>query len=554
MQMKINQLKGIWTVENRMSTCAKVVHSRIFNLILLCLFVLCAGIYNYGLHRSFWFDYEYSIPIYSKLIEELYGLNIKFSWFSDIVAYLPYKLFGCSLKALRVYAVTIYQLILFLSVVAAIYSFERKRFEWYKLSIFSLIAVILHPGSSPFCGHYSTLFHQYPYDLHAVPVIFATFSVMLLCIHQGIKERKYKNILKIIILAVIIIGYKQADFLYIIGFVGPLICVGLIYLWKEKRKLFFSLTFGGMAVLALLHVISFVVSSLATLFAYTSIGYGTWTEGTTVYGNNGFANLSDIWNYISTTTIELLALFNIDISGKSMLSIGTLLAGFRFILVVYMFACSFKTVINAVRAKDDDQSPDTVDIVLALGIIFNFFIVMFSDYGNGGRCIRYMTLILFYGAIFLARQSENIIIKLHGKIDDRSKMYFFLFFSLTIVANMTTFWKQDDYIADYEPAMSHVSSFIIDNHLGNGIGGHTFATTLTIIGEGNYVVVEGTVTDEGLQIDFGEAPTTFNYIIDWPNGFATYDEETIYWCLGMPDTVYEIDGFMIYYYSQGFGK
>lgn len=540
-------------MNNKVSAYSKIVCSRIFNITLLCLFVLCAGIYNYGLHRSFWFDYEYSFPIYRRFLAELYGLNINFSGFYDVTAYVPYHLFGCSLKALRVYASAIYQLIIFFCTIAAIYSFERKQFEWYKLGIFAFIAVILHPGSSPYCGDYSTLFHQYPYDMHSAPVVFATLSIMLLCIHQGITERKYKYVLKALIFIVMAVGYKKVDFLYIIGFIGPLMCVGLIYIWKEHRELFIALVFGVMALLAILHVISFAVPSLASMFAYPSIGYGTWEDGSTIYGNNGFADLREIWGYISTTTTEFLALFNIDISGKSMLSIGTLLAGFRLILVIFMLVCCFKNVINAIKKDDGYKSLDPVNIVLALGILFNLFLVMFSDYGNGARCIRHMTLTLFYGAIFLSRQSENIIGWLYGKVDNRRKLYFFLFFSLAIIVNMQPFWKVDDYVADYEPAFLNVSRFITENNLGNGIGGHGYASTLTLLGEGDYAVVDAYFTDDGIAYDVGcNVPGTYYYIVDWQDRWRHFDAEEVYQRFGEPTAVYEIDGFVLYYYLEGF--
>lgn len=541
------------------SACAKIMRSRIFNLVLLCFFILCAGIYNYGLHRSFWPDYEYIIPIYYRFLKEYFSLNMELSGIYDIPAYIPYRLFGCSLKAVRVYAATVYQLIMLFSTIAAVYSFKRKNYEWYKLGIFAFIAVILHPGSSPFCGHYSTYFHQYPYDMHAAPVVFAALSVMLLCIHQGMAERKHKNILKAIILIVIILGYKKSDFLYVVGFVGPLICVGLIYLWREKKKLFFALIFGIMAALALLHVISFAVPLLEPLFVHSSTDYGVGISGRMVYGNNGFADLTELGSYISITAVELLALFNIDIIGKSMLSIGTLIAGFRLLLVIFMFVCCFKIVIDAVRKEEAYESLDPVNVVLALGILFNFLSVMFSSNAAHASCIRYMTLILFYGAVLLARQSDNIIVKLHGGIDNKSKMYFFMFFSFAIIANMTTFWKADDYVADYEPAIENVSAFIAENNLGNGIGGHAFASTLTIIGEGKYAVVDGVVSGEGLRPGIGtnsERPIVYNYVVIWPeSGERAYnyvDEEGVYQYLGEPDEVYEIDGFMIYYYAEGF--
>ena len=537
------------------SKYAKVMRSRIFNIALLCLFVLCAGIYNYGLHRSFWPDHEYTVPIYRRFLKEFYGHNMDFSGFFNKVAYIPYRLFGCTIKALRVYAALVYQIIILFSTIAAIYSFERRRFEWYKLGIFAFIAVLLHPGSSLLCGSYYTNLHQYPYDMHVSVAVCATLSIMLMCIHQGITERKYKNIMKVIILIVIAMGYNQGDFLYIIGFVGPLICVGLMYLWREKRKLFFILPFGAIAALAFLHVLSFAMPALSSLFEHHSLYTGY--EAGEVVGNIGFADLGEIFNYISNTTAELLALFNIDISGKSMLAISTLFAGLRLILVIFIITGSFRIVVNAIRKANYNQSLDSINIVLALGILFNLFIVMFSRYGTGGYCIRYMTLILFYGAILLARQSENIIVKLYGEINDRSKLYFFLFFSLAIVANMTTFWKMDDYVADYETAIKNVSDYIIENNLGNGIGTPDCASLLTLAGEGTYAVVNCIVANEGIQyhIDgFDGVATTFNYVVDWTEGVSGFDEEVVYRYFGAPDEIIERAGFVIYYYREGFSS
>ncbi len=523
----------------------------LINMAILLLFVFAAGIYNYGLKRSFWFDPEYSDQVYRRFLKEYYGLKMNLNSIYDVLVYLPYRMFGCSMKTVRVYSVINYQIIMLFATIAAVYS-DGKRFEWYKLGIFAFIAVILHPGSSPVCGHYTVWFHQYPYDIHPIPVMCAMLSVMLLCIHKETLGKKYKTILKILIGAVIIIGCKKTDFIYIIGFAGPLACVGLIYFWREKRKLFLAILSGMTAVLALLHIVGFFVPSVASLFADHSYSYG---QGP-IYGMINFADPRMIQNYISNTMTEFLALFNIDIIRKSMLSISSLIAGFRIILVAYMLICCFKTVIDSIIKKD--ESINVVNIVLALGILFNLFIVMFSDYGDGANCIRYMTLILFYGAVFMARCSENIIVKLNGQTDNRFKMYFFMFFSSAIILNMTEFWRPDDYVPDYEQSLQEVSSYILDNHLGNGVAGHYYASTLTILGKGDYAVVDGGVWG-GLQLNVGgfeEMQAPFNYIIDWvdaANDHEWHGFEMVEQALGKADEVIEIAGFVIYYYEQGFG-
>ncbi len=521
------------------------------NLILLLLFVFAAGIYNYGLKRSFWFDYEYVDPIYKWFMKEKYDLNIDLTGIVNTLAYIPYKLFGCSQKAIRVHSVITYCIVMLFTTFTAMYS--KKHFEWYRLGIFAFITVILHPGSTQAMGHYSQFLHQYLYDLHIMPVFFATFSVMLLLIHQEMSDKKHKAILKVIILVLAIVGYKKTDFLYVIDFVGPMICAGVIWLWNEKRKLLIPIVFGIMIVLALLHVISFGVPALAQIFIHQYGEWGMWRDGSVIYGNNAFADFSNIWRFISTTIVEVLALFNIDISNRMMLSLGTFIAGFRLILVILMFILCFRTVINAV-CKKKDVKQDPVDVILALAIIFNVLIVMFSEYGDEFCTGRYMTLVLFYGAIFMARQSEDIIVKLGGEINNKYKMLYFSFFSLAIIINMTTFWKPDDYVPAYESAMSNVDSLIREKHLGNGIGSVGCATTLTLVGKGEYTIVNARNIDGELKVDYTDLPTTFNYLLDWRDsgfGMSITEEDVERW-LGKPDIVYEVDGFMIYYYYEGF--
>lgn len=109
-------------------------------------------------------------------------------------------------------------------------------------------------------------------------------------------------------------------------------------------------------------------------------------------------------------------------------------------------------------------------------------------------------------------------------------------------------------MAVYEPAMRNVSSFIMENDFGNGLGGHVLAANLTLLGGGNYAIVDGTITEEGLSIYIDELsdenPVTFNYVVDW--GTQWFPPPYLYQYLGEPDAVYEEGPLMIYYYAEGF--
>lgn len=523
----------------------------IINIGILLGFVLSAGLYYYGLHRSFWFDYEYTLPVYRRFLGETFKVDMAFQHMLDYLAYIPYKLFGCTLRAVRTYATLVYILIMFCCTIAVVWSFSKRTFEWYKLAIFAFIAVIINPGSSPFCGHYSPLFHQFPYDQHATPVLFASLSILLLCAIADSGESRYKKILVGLLLVIIFIGIKFTDFLYVVGFVAPVMCLGLVQLWKKRRHLLYvgvSILLVGMGVL---RIISFFSPEIESWFVASQIGYGTWVDGKGVYGNNGFADLTQIWQYISNTMVELLALFNIDIIGRSMLSVNTLFAFLRIVLLIVILWLCFKYTIQLVKG---DEPLDVVSIILSLGIFFNLGCVMFSEYGRNPNCIRYMTLILFYGAILLARHSDRFIFMINDSVNEKSKFYFAMFFCMCILLNMSPFWKKDNFMAEYEDSFSEVCEFIKENELGNGIGRNMYSTTLTVLGRGDYSIVEAKVEEGDIKVIEGmENPDNiYNYVINGPEVYGGFEEEVIYDCIGIPDEIYDVAGFQIYYYKEKF--
>lgn len=521
----------------------------IVNVILLLGFTILAGIYYYGLHKSFWFDYEYTLPMYFQYLNDVFDTNISGRTELMLFTILPYKLWGISLKSVRIYATTMYQMIILFGSCVALYSSKTKKLEWYRIAIFSFIIVILNPGSSPFCGHYSNNFHQYPYDLHATAAIFAVVSLFLLCIHQEVQNKKVKNALKILIVILCIAGFRYTDFLYVVTFVLPLLCVVMLYLWKEKKHFFYGIIMLVVVALAILHMISFFVPELESYFTPKIVWYGSGV----MYGDNGFTDFREIWHNISNTFVELMAIFNIDIIWKGIISINTIIALFRIALLVFLLFVSFNIVIKAGEKNSAFDSLDYVDIVLSLGIIFNLCGVVFSSYGESPSCIRYMTIILFYGAISIARQSEKIVSLINQKVDVRSKLYFFIFFFFCILINMTTFWKEDDYVAYYEPAFLEANNFIIANQLGNGLGGNMYATTMTVLGEGQYAIIQGKIQDGEIAVipETEKVLDSCNYVLSGPEGYNVFSEEEIVQCIGEPDEIYDVAGFRIYYYLNG---
>lgn len=519
--------------------------SKKFEGMAFIIFIICGGIYFYCLHRSFWPDPENLIATLKYLWKERFGREYSYSSIFEVFSFLSYRIFGAGYRGLRVYNTIVYMIILTLTSLMAIWRPDEKSIKWHLLPLLAFIAVLLNPGDSEFCGYHNKIYHVYPYDMHNIQVtviLVATF--LIFCILYTSVNKTFKIAMGVLLLA-IVVQYKF-DVMFIMGFIGPVACVAMVELFKKNRKNFIKCILILFGVLALMRVVGLFIEPIGQFFTkeQLSSAYGK------IYGNNGFVDYDSIWSNISITLTEILALFNIELSGYSVLSVNTIIGLVRIGVLLFIICTSVRTI---VKSFDNNVKVDYISLIAGYGLLFNILLIMFTYNGSDLRCSRYMTLIVFFGTVVLCRNLDYFLENKSASIDFLKKTVF-VFFSLCIVIDASPIWTVNSYKAEYEDVMSDVADIIRYYKLGNGVGGDRYANNLTSLTNGEYVVIEASLTDSGFCLTIPGVEV--NYIAQikgelWDMFYGKYDEEDIFRICGEPDEVFETDDFAIYYYNDG---
>lgn len=525
---------------------------KILSIGTIIVLAVCGAIYYYGLHLSFWPDPEFSYFPMRYYLEDKF--NYKF-WrygfgFSEILARLSYFGFGIGFKGIRIFAALMYFFIILCVAIVSIYVDIEKNFKWYVIPMFIFTAVLLNPGSSVNCGHHTAAYHLYPYDMHTEPVFLVFVLLVLVQYMMSVESVRKRRMTAVIISILSIIGITRTDLLFLIGFALPALCVIVTELFKKNRDILKVFSLGIFGFIVILRCLSMVFKSFKRFFVVESTPvYGSWVNGAHVYGDSGIINLQKIWVNISNLVTELLALFNVELSG-SIISINMFINVFRTFMIFIILMLAIRQIKESFRVEG--KGIDYVSLISSYGIIFNIFIIVITNYGGDLRCIRYMTLIVFFGVILLCRHIDEICDFIFGA-KKGNKLFIFTFFSLCCLSDFRPFWRSDSFQMDYEYSLQEVADIIQENNLGTGIGGHWYSTTLTALMEGENAVIESTLYYDELIKE-----TQAYYVVEGTGEgleaaeyFKSFDLEHMFGVYGAPDKIWETDAFTIYYYMDG---
>ncbi|MDE6566762.1 MAG: hypothetical protein K2K70_03390 [Lachnospiraceae bacterium] len=514
--------------------------------IVLFLLVVAGAIYYYGLHLSFWPDPEdlYMTLRYYWADKFDYHVSKDHMFFSEVLAEMCYKLFGAGYVSIRVYRTLMYFVILSFTAVLALFSSRKQRINWYLLPLFVFLAVILNPGSSELCGFHTTLYHVYPFDMHTDSLVTSLCGLFLFELLLRERLPRWGKIAALVVLVGLVIC-RRTDLLYIIGFCVPVLCMGGVRLWKTNKRYLINLVLIILMAVMLVRAFSIFHIPIRALFKRTELYYGNWSGGG-IYGNIGFCKYSDVWRNISNTITELLALYNAEFSEYGILSVNTLMGIIRTGILLLIMGSAIYYIFFSFRK---DEKLDYISLIVSYGMLFNVLMVVFSQYGNNINCIRYMTMVLFYGVILLCRNADKIVEKCDWGIT-YIKRTVVIGFLLCILIEVRPAWRDDSYHAEYERIFTEIANTIMDNQLGNGIGWHWFSTSLTALMNGEYAVLEGRdwSAEEGMDLGF-YAPV--NYIVEINGDYRVWSDEMIRDSFGTPDRLFETEDYQIYYYENG---
>jgi hypothetical protein len=274
--------------------------------LVLILFIFAAGIYYYGLHRSFWPDPESIYMTLRFFYRDKFGYQYAYGGITDFFAFISYKLFGAGYRGARVYYSFVYMFILGFTTLLAIWNSKENKINWHLLPMLAFVVVLLNPGDSEFCGYHTDAYHVYPYDMHTESILMILITTFIVdCILYAKINNKIKVLLIVALLAVI--ALNRSDLMFLMGFVAPVVCILVAELFKRNRETFIESILVLFALIVLLRVVGIFYEPIAQYFESEKLStpYGK------IYGNAGFVEYDDLWANISVTLTEIMALFNI---------------------------------------------------------------------------------------------------------------------------------------------------------------------------------------------------------------------------------------------------
>lgn len=525
----------------------KLNKSKILAVCAMLFIAMCAAVYYYGLHLSFWPDPEYIWTPMMYYLEERFGYkpNPYGIGYLTGLARLAYSWRGIGFAGVRLLTAFLYFFIILCTIILSLYSMKEKKIKWHLIPLFVFVAVLLNPGSSTAFGQHTMAYHMYPYDFHPDAVFGVLF---LLVIVEGMLSVQSANLKKALLTGIgllTVVGILKLDLLFDIGFVLPVVCILAGLAFKKDKRILKWVSLGGAAMIALLRFLSLFSDSLQRFFQIRKASvYGQWE----VYGDRGIISLQDIWINISSVVAGILALFNVQLDGP-VLSVHTVMNLLRILLVLVIFVLAFRQIKDSF-CKETDQS-DYISILSAYGIVAIVLATVLTCDGTDSSCTRYMTQVVFLGSVLLCRQIDTVCRTLFGEYANNN-LYVFLLFLFCCLIDFQPFWRADSFYMDYEPALQEVADVIRENQLGDGIGEHWYATTLTSLLEGEYAVLEPRVYDAipgkvhaMYMVDGNEEGLAAS---SW---FKSFDMDYYFEVYGEPDRVWKLTGFTIYYWENG---
>lgn len=503
-----------------------------FKLIVISLFIVAiASAYYYLINTGYFPGIEYIMYQENMWKADLLGTDYPYTTknFIYYTAFISYKIFGYSIRSVRMQAVIARSVIVFISCLIVLYDSHNKKIQYSILPLFLFLIVLVNPGNSEF-GINS--FNAY--DSHPDSVFLAVLCIWILGLNI------HKKIKYVIVVLLIICGVVTADLLFFLCFVTPFIIDSIIKLYHYSKKYFCYFVFGICVILVLGRVATCLSGTISRFYQMPieyNIEYGSWQDGTELYGEAGFVNVDLLFDNLELTIKGFLGLFNADFSENRIVSVYNLCIVFRIFVVIYILVKSIKTIISYLK---EYNSENQIKFIISLGIILNFIFVMLysnTDDRAESAALRYLLVSYYYGIYMICFSAVDIIIENGEELVKKCIFYFLIcLICLDFYVPKIKLYKQSSWYESY----ANMRNFLLENDLGYGATDYWTAPLITAQTSGEVFVSASNI--DGCK---------FNYIIDKEDetGWRIGNVEETY---GEADEIYDFQVYKIYYYKEPF--
>ncbi|MCM1103038.1 MAG: hypothetical protein NC409_02935 [Clostridium sp.] len=381
---------------------------RILFFVVCTIAVVLGGIYYYGILHAF-------VPHAEDLASTQHWyliLTNKCSYSHDNIIFdgimcLSVLVGGMSYFASRLASAMTYTVILGLSLYLSLTQ-KRGKNRWFLLPLWAFFCVLIHTlrEASDFLVYDSTdLIRPFPYNYHAMPIIWALISLIVLQCFWDTHVRKRKSIIGGIGIIVVVYALLFTDLIYYVIFAVPMLIVLLLRgLYSDKtRKYMLPLLGVGVGIMLLTRILP--GDFFEKLWSDTGVesAYGT------IYGATNWLSLDNIFLHITNYIKTIMLLFNIDLSNRPIISLYSVLFVVRIGFVVIGYVVVAKIILYSVKGKAQQNGYGVIDEVLAWAFVVLSCLFIFTENALYKDLMRYYTAFVPILTILLCRNIGSFL-------------------------------------------------------------------------------------------------------------------------------------------------
>ncbi len=374
---------------------------------------------------------------------------------------------GMSYFARRLASTLLYGIILALSLYLSLTKKKGKE-RWYLLPLWAFFMIFIHTISSP--SSYGIVYDpsglviELPYIYHNMPLIFALISMAILQCFQRAAEKKKRFVLGGIGIVVVIYALLYTDLIYCAIFVAPLLIVLILkgFYNDKTRRYMAPLLALGVGLMLLTRILP--GDFCAWLWSKTTVA-GPY--GGTIYGQNNWMNLVHLPEYIADYFQTIGELFNIDFSGRPIISLYSILFLIRIVFVVISYMIILKIIKNSVKGKAGQKGYDMLDEVLAWGFVVLSCAFM-GAYGGHESSPRFFTALVPILTILLCRNIGSFMREFLPVLEliKYKKLFFGGIVGALCICQIEPVWSYqmvDNYREDCEAAIEYLRQWGVED-------------------------------------------------------------------------------------------
>lgn len=495
----------------------------LFWICVVCMVMLGGG-YYFGIQHAFVPNSEdlSSIQRWYLTLKSNHPYSHK-NIIGDLISCLSVLVGGLSYFSCRLQFTLWYMILLGLSLWLSVAGKKGVK-AWSVLPLWAFFMIFVHTVRSGVrfgkVYEHTDLIYQLPYNYHMMPLIFALISMIVLQSYLNAESGQKKRMTGIIGIIVGIYALLFTDLIYYIIFVAPvLIVLTLKGFYNDRtRKYMMPLLAAGIGVVLLTRV--FPGDFFGKLWSRETIGssYGT------IYGGTDWLNLDDLLLHLVNYIKTVMLLFNIDLSGRPIISFYSLLFAVRIVLVLAGYVIVAKIVVSGVRGKTQQNGYTMIDEILAWGFVMLSCSFIFTRNGSYNGGIRYYAAMVPLLSVLLCRYFDSCVKRSFPVFEtiEHKRFYFAGIMSALCICQAEPIWAyeaEDSYKADCEAAIEYLRQWGVETE-GYARAPYWLSARLSAMTKGEILFFHN---EQLLRETYG-ADTDMHYMVvgwdDW--GLLTY--------------------------------